>query len=93
VIDGGHLLKLQVLVKAAADGYVQELLAAADAQHRQVVLDAPAGQGQLERIALLVDLEVAGKRLFAIPGRRYVLSARQQQSVQPGIDPAQGCLD
>jgi hypothetical protein len=52
-----------VLVQRAAGGDVHDLHPAADAQQRDVALERPAGQRELEGVALSLGASVVGRRL------------------------------
>ena len=71
----------QVLVKRSAEGDVEHLDAAADAQHGHVALHRAAGERDLERVAQRVDVVGGLVGLGAIGGGIHVVAARQDEAV------------
>ena len=55
MLDGRHLLVAEVLVEAATEGDVQQLLPAANAERGQVIGKGPAGERQLGSVARRLD--------------------------------------
>jgi len=55
VLDLSHALMSEILPEAAAQCHVQDLLAAADAQRRQVIGERPARQRQLGPVTRSLD--------------------------------------
>src|ERR1700686_1655905 len=86
MLNGRDLLMSQILVERAAERDVQELLAAADAERRQVVGKRPARQGQLGPIARRLDNVHVIDRLFAVLLWRDIRAARKNDAVEPLVD-------
>ena len=92
VLDGRDLLVPQVLVKAPAQGDVEQLLAAADPERRQVIVESPARQRQLGPVTFgLDDIQIIDW-LFAIFLRRHIGTARKHDAVEALVDGAQPSL-
>ena len=72
----------EVLLERAAAGDIDQLEAAADAEHRQVALDGPAGEAQLRGVASLVA--GAGRRVAvgAVHLGSDVVAADEQDAVE-----------
>ena len=69
-------------MQRAAEGDVEHLMAAADRQHRLVLGDGRAGQGEVERVVLVAHVDQPGMQLVdAVAVRRDVGSAGQAQGV------------
>ena len=67
MLDGGlGILCLHVLPELAAQGDIQDLMAAADAEDRLVRFEAGLDEPDLENISLLLGRPDAPKRLFSI---------------------------
>jgi hypothetical protein len=82
----------QVLDQRAAQGHVHDLHAAADAEHRQPLLQRGADQGQLGVVAGRVGPPALRVARRAVAGRVDVAAAGQHQAVQAaghGLDPGQ----
>ena len=70
-----------MLVEVSAEGHVEDLHSAADAQVRHAALDRSAGQRDLEVIALTVGRLDARLGLLAVAARVEVGAADQEQAV------------
>ena len=83
VLDRSRHLLGEILIQRSAGGEVDELHAAAHAEHRLVVRDAPIGERELDAIALAVGLVAERMRIApydigsmsAPPGRNTASSA------------------
>src|SRR3989442_5631455 len=79
VIEGSGPLARQVLVQRAAERDVEDLDAAADREDRQPALARARDQGELDRVALGIDLAELGVRGGAVARGIDVLAARQHE--------------
>src|SRR6202035_2068570 len=82
MLDRRHPLVAEILVERAAERDVQELLAATDAESRQVVGKCPARQGQLGPIARRLDDVHVIDRLFAVLLWRDISTARKDNPIE-----------
>ena len=77
-------LRRDVLVQRAAEHHVEQLQAAADAEHRLAGLDEGAHQLHLVAVAHAVAGPVGVQRRFAVALGRHVVAALQHQAVERG---------
>jgi hypothetical protein len=72
-----------VLVERAAGGDVQHLDAPADAEHREVAFERPAGQGDLESVTRRIDLDPAPfPKPLAVERGIDILAPGQHESIE-----------
>ena len=74
---------LDVLKERAAQGNVEELMAAADSQHRQIALNGPTQEAKLMDIAPSIGPVGLGAPLFTVELGVYISAARKKQAIQP----------
>ena len=86
VLDVTFPLRGNILIKRSAKRYVDQLLAPADAEKRDVAVRRQLDQFQLELIACGVDLFQCLSWLLAIPKRVYVRTASDNNRVEVGYD-------
>src|SRR5947209_4729672 len=92
VLDLSHALMSEILPEAAAQCHVQDLLAAADAQRRQVIGERPACQRQLGPVTRSFDDVQIADRLLVILAGRDVGAARKDDPIEPLVDGAQALV-
>ena len=73
---------VEVLHQRAAEGDVQQLRAAAHAQHRQASIERGADQRQLPLVAARLDLAELGMRILAVQRRIGVGATGHHQTVE-----------
>ena len=78
-VDPGGIVEM--LGDAAAEGDVEQLHAAADAEHGQLALERGAGERELEPVAKRVAGLVGGIGVLAVGGGVEIAPAGQQQAV------------
>ena len=77
----------EVLVQRAPEGDVEHLVTAADRQHRLVLGDRGAGEGEVDGVVFVAHLDQARMELVhAVLERRHVGTARQAQPIDAGHD-------
>ena len=72
-----------VLVERARERDVEDLVAAADREHREPARDRGAGEGELARVAVGADAVHRVVGLLAVGRRVEVAAAEEQQAVEP----------
>ena len=86
MLDVAFPLRGNILIKRSAKCDVDQLLAPADTEKRDVAVRRQLDQFQLEFIACGVDLFQCLSWLLAIPERVYVRTASDNDSVEVGYD-------
>jgi hypothetical protein len=77
-------LRRDVLHQRAAAGDVEHLDAAADGEHRQPPRARGGDQGNLELIAFALGFDDGLMRRLAVPRRRHVVAAGEDEPADPG---------
>ncbi len=82
VAAGTRALRGDVLVERPPEGHVEDLDAAADAQHGLGGGDEGVDEGDLVRVALAIALPIGPPRLLAVGARAHVRAALQDEPVE-----------
>ncbi len=77
-----HRARDHVLEQGSAVEDIQELVAAADAQHRHAGVDGQPGDRNIQVVLVPVDVVAGSARLFAVEPRVQVAAARQHHAVE-----------
>ena len=75
-----------VLNQRAAKRDIEDLMAAANAEHRHVIINCPTGNSQFEGVARVVDVLSCGVRFAAIVNWVNITASRQKHAVETVIN-------
>ena len=84
MFHGAGVLGGEILIERAAQQRVEQLMAAADAQHRLVIAQRKLQHQPLHPVAGLGAVAADGQLFLAIDGRRNVVAAGEQEAVAGG---------
>ena len=82
MLDGMGILALDVLIKSATEGDIDDLQAAANAKYRLSLLQAGFQKGRFHFIAFIQDFFRFRDRLLAVESRVDVISSAEKDAIQ-----------